>query len=284
MLLAELLADACPPEKLAVAHFDHALRTDSAADADFCQKWAEKKGIRCFVERWTEPAPSEDKARQARRAFLFAIRERLKADAIALGTHADDQAETVFFRFLRGSGPLGLAGIKRFDRKTRLFRPLLGLTKAEIMAMLADRGADFCQDSTNSDLRFARNFIRHKVFPLLDERFPGFRRRLCAQTDIFRQTAQHLRQSARNFLKLYPPQAGSDERMIDRVAFVALPAVIKAEVLRLLVAPRVPDAAETKRLCAFIAGARSGKRARLAGCAFTVFTRVIVVTPDAEAR
>lgn len=279
MLLAEWLAEWYPAEQLAVAHFDHGLREDSAADADFCRAWAEEKHIRFFGERWQTPLASEEKAREARRAFLFRIRDELQADAIALGSHADDQAETVFFRFLRGSGPAGLGGMRRFDRTTRLFRPLLGMSKAEILAALAARQVPFREDSTNTDLRYARNFLRHAVFPLLDERFPNFRQRLCAQAEVFRQTARFLRGSARDFLKQYPPHTATSIRTIDRTAFRALPAAIRAEVFRQLTTPRVPDAATTRRLVAFAVGARSGKRMHLFGITISVYTDTIVITP-----
>ena len=87
-----------------------------------------------------------------------------KADRVALGHTRDDQAETVLFRFLRGAGLAGLAGIYPVTADGYI-RPLIDITRAEVEAFLRARGITWREDSTNLDLGFARNRIRHALAP-----------------------------------------------------------------------------------------------------------------------
>src|SRR5690606_8586295 len=109
------------------AHFDHAMRSDSGADAlwvsGLCRAW----GVPLAAARAEDPPRSEAAARELRYAFLHAAAERFAADALATAHHADDQAETVLFRLARGTGLAGLAGIPA--RRGIIARPLLAFTR-----------------------------------------------------------------------------------------------------------------------------------------------------------
>ena len=132
--------------RLHVAHLDHALRPNSAADGRFVASEAQRRGLPCSVERrdvgayaLSEGLSLEEAGRRQRYAFLDRIADRTGAEFIALGHHADDQAETVILRLLRGSGATGLGGME-IVRAGRYLRPLLRVWRAEIEKYVRQRG------------------------------------------------------------------------------------------------------------------------------------------------
>ena len=274
--LAEQLALLLPKEDLTVAHFDHRLRAESGEDATFCRAWAEKQGIDYVQEEWAHPRHSEGEARTARLAFLQRVAAEQSADAIALGTHGDDEAETMMFRFVRGSGIAGLSGIRPFDAQTRLLRPLLGLTKAEILKHLHQHDIAYRLDATNTENGYARNYLRNRVFPLLEAKFPGCALRLRRQAQVFRLADDYLQQQAADFLRTQKqPQSG--EVRIERKAFAALAPIVQLEVLRRAVAPQAPDLEVMLELQAFLEQAAPGKYKVIGDVEFAVYSEYCFV-------
>jgi len=117
-----------------------------------------------------------------RYGFFARVARRYDASAIALGHHADDQAETVLMRLLRGSGTTGLCAMSP-KSGTNLVRPLLAVTRREIDAYLHGRGLSHRHDSTNADTGFLRNRVRHDLIPYLETYNPGVRNRLVAMAE-----------------------------------------------------------------------------------------------------
>ena len=182
------------PLRLIAAHLNHGLRgAESDADEDFCRNMAERYGIR-FESRQVNVAERADRqglnleeaGRQARIDFFREIRVTFGARCVALGHHADDQAETVLMRLLRGSGMTGLAGMhyaNDFDH----IRPLLAITRAEIEHHLTARNLPWREDASNRDTTFLRNRIRHELLPLLEQYNSAIRDRLAATAAIIDQ-------------------------------------------------------------------------------------------------
>ena len=159
--------------RLHVAHLDHALRPDSAADSRFVADEAKRRELSYSVERRdvrayarTEGLSLEEAGRRQRYAFLDQVADRVGAEFIALGHHADDQAETVVLRLLRGSGATGLGGME-IVREGRYLRPLLRVRRAEIEKYARQRGLCYREDPSNRDRRFLRNRVRGELMPLL---------------------------------------------------------------------------------------------------------------------
>ncbi len=160
-----------------VAHLDHQTRGgDSAEDAAFVRRLAEEHGVPCHVE--SRPVESEARdagqsfethARAVRYAFLVWTAFEQRCAAIATGHHADDQAETILMRLLRGTTPNGLAGIPpvRMEEGVRIIRPLIECTRGEIVRHVEQGGLAYRTDATNADTQFTRNRIRHELLPLL---------------------------------------------------------------------------------------------------------------------
>jgi tRNA(Ile)-lysidine synthase len=153
-----------------VAHFNHKLRGDpSDEDERFVAALAARLELPFYRDegRIGEIAGNlEQEGRRARRDFFARLVREGKGDHVALGHTRDDQAETVLFRIVRGSGLTGLAGIHP-NTDDNFIRPLIQVTRAEIETYLNDRGIVWREDLTNGDLGFARNRIRRELLPQL---------------------------------------------------------------------------------------------------------------------
>ena len=155
---------------VAIAHLNHQLRgADSDEDQRFVAAMARESGLDfCGGLANIRGGNLEQTARRARREFFHDLIRRGLADRIALGHTRDDQAETVLFRILRGSGLAGLAGILPVTAEG-LIRPLLGVTRGDVETFLRERGIPWRDDASNRDSRFARNRIRHELLPRLKQ-------------------------------------------------------------------------------------------------------------------
>jgi tRNA(Ile)-lysidine synthase len=157
--------------RLLVLHLDHGLRgEESRADAEFVRRMAAESGLPCDVRAEDVAARGgnlEQAAREARREFYLELLRAGRVDRVATGHTMDDQAETVLFRFLRGSGTAGLAGMRALTPEG-IARPLLELRRAEIRDWLSGRGIAWREDSSNGERRFARNRIRLDLLPALE--------------------------------------------------------------------------------------------------------------------
>jgi len=164
--------------KLTAAHFNHRLRGDeSDGDQQFVTQLCQKLGLLCAVGSSTPLALEsggdglEAAARDARYAFLQATAEQLGARYVVTAHTADDQAETVLQRVLRGTGLSGLAGIPRartLGPAVTLLRPLLEIRRGQILDYLRMIEQPWREDSTNAELHFQRNRIRNELVPLLE--------------------------------------------------------------------------------------------------------------------
>jgi tRNA(Ile)-lysidine synthase len=156
---------------LHVLHLDHGLRgEESDDDMRFVESLAASLDLPCEVGRTRfagRPGNLEEAARLARLDFFADARRRLSLDRVATGHTADDQAETVLFRLLRGSGPGGLAGILPVTAEG-LIRPLLDLRRSDIEDWLRAQGLAWREDSSNRCAEFTRNRIRHTLLPELE--------------------------------------------------------------------------------------------------------------------
>lgn len=159
---------------VAVLHVNHQLR-GAASDEDeaFVHELAIEKRIP-FHAAALPPAPGniEQEGRRLRYEFFAEAIGNGVCSHVATGHTLDDQAETVLFRFLRGSGAAGLSGI-RPETESGLIRPLLGLRRAAIREWLTERGIAWREDASNEDTSFRRNHIRRDVLPVLTEINPS---------------------------------------------------------------------------------------------------------------
>ena len=171
--------------RVVCAHIVHGIRPDEEGEADAAHVRSLCKTFSVPLEMLAVPRGAvsdraratgkgvEDAARSFRHAFLRETADKLGARRILLGHTADDLLETVLIRLLRGSGPAGLAAMP--ESNGRILRPILRLSRADVVAYLNALGLSYKEDSTNSDLRYARNRIRARLVPLLDAEFPSWK-------------------------------------------------------------------------------------------------------------
>jgi tRNA(Ile)-lysidine synthase len=170
--LLDVLCELCPQfgaSVAGVAHLNHKLR-GHASDED--ERFVAAMSLRYELPFYREEANLsgqgnlEEAARQARRNFFSGLIREGSGNRVATGHTLDDQAETVLFRLLRGTGPGGIVGILPVTDEG-LIRPLLGVTRVEVEEYLKSRAIDWRQDATNLDPRFSRNRIRNELLPQL---------------------------------------------------------------------------------------------------------------------
>jgi len=152
--------------RIVAAHFDHGVRSDSRREARMVAERARAMGVDVRVGRAEESAGTgHDELRRRRYRFLRRTAGEVGSDRIATGHQADDQAETVVFRLLRGTGLRGLRGIP--ERRDGIVRPLLRFREEELLEHLERRGLRWSRDPANRDPSYARSRIRHELLPAL---------------------------------------------------------------------------------------------------------------------
>ena len=173
--LARLRDDGRLPGPLRACHVDHGVRPDSRQNAQHVVDLCDRLDVPITVHRlqFETERPGEDALRQGRYEALQEVARTHGAGMLVTAHHADDNLETVLFRMLRGTGPRGLAGIPesrwlgRGDHSLLLVRPLLRTRRTTLAAVLQSLGAAAYEDTTNHDLSYARNRIRHETMPQL---------------------------------------------------------------------------------------------------------------------
>ena len=224
--LLHLVAPLCQREGIAVVvlNFDHAIPGEhSDADAEFVRGEAARLGLTFFGERAETITPGgglslEMAARRARQAFFRRATARFGLDAIATGHQADDVAETLLLRLLRGAGTAGLAGLRPRSvlpspdgtdgRPLVLVRPLLAFRREELRAWLRERNLAWCEDPSNANESIPRNEVRRSILPALARRGGGLDEtilQLAQSADILREEDAFLDGLARDWLSALPP-------------------------------------------------------------------------------
>ncbi|MBI4062029.1 MAG: tRNA lysidine(34) synthetase TilS [Elusimicrobia bacterium] len=174
---------------VALVHVHHGLRGRAAdGDARFVKALGDRLGLPVSVVRAPVRALAakrglglEEAGRKARYRALGARARHGRFTAVATGHQLDDQAETVLLHLLRGTSLEGLGGIaprRELIPGVELIRPLLPLTRAEVLLYLKMHGLDWREDASNRDPKFTRNWVRREVLPLLEKRAPGVKERL----------------------------------------------------------------------------------------------------------
>ena len=192
--LARLLAEEAEG-RVEIAHVDHGLRPGSGEDARFVEALAAELGapfhvVRLAPEMFRPGLSLQAEARRLRRAFFESVLERRGLPAAALAHHADDQAETVLLKCLRGAGPRGAAGMREWDPPYA--RPLLGVPRSRLAEEAARRGWAHREDPSNRSPRFQRNRVRHELLPAAEAIFGNAARALCRFAAILREDEELL--------------------------------------------------------------------------------------------
>jgi len=190
VLLHALLAAGFKPK---VIHVHHGLSHHADQWAAFCEQLCKEIGASFVCVRVRVSSEGKGIEDAARRARYQAFAQHMSVgDALLSAHHLDDQAETVLLRLMRGSGPKGLAAMstRRALEIGELWRPLLSVPRGELERYAQEHDLHWVEDESNRDEGIERNYLRHKVMPLLAERWPGFGERwqqsasLCGDLEV----------------------------------------------------------------------------------------------------
>ena len=263
---------------LFVAHINHQLRDGEAVrDARFVESWADRLGLAFhkvdvdvrFLKR-RGGMSSQEAARQLRYGALLSLRDSLAATHVATGHTADDQAETVLLRLLRGAGSTGLAGIAA--KRTPFIRPLLGVHRDSIHSYLRSTGISWVEDSSNTSRAYLRNRVRLDLMPVLGQYRPGIAQRLRRTADMLRADNDELEEQTRVLAqRAVARRVGRSMFAILRPPFAAAPLALQRRLLRETI-DRLPPSEhaggfqDIEALVRFAVGSgRVGQRLTLAG-------------------
>ena len=218
--LAALLARADLQREITCIHVDHGLDPGSPERALSAGKVAAGLGLDCKVEKVVVEAGQgmEAGARKARYAVLADHLE--SGDVLLTAHHADDQAETVLMRLIRGSGPAGLAGIPRMRRFANgwLARPLLSWSRADIRTWLEQQKLEWIEDPANRDPAVDRNYITHEVMPAIQRRWPGAVESICRSARLSAGATSVLAEaSLANFMRFSVSSQRLQRDSLDRL-------------------------------------------------------------------
>ena len=226
--------------EISIGHVNHGLRgTESDEDAAFVEQLGDQFGVPVSIHKVNLKKQDAKRSRQSLQAYareiryqaLEAILQGHEATKIVTGHTADDQAETVLMWMLRGSGTGGLSGIPP-KRGARIVRPLLDISRSDIVAYLKERQLTYRMDSSNSRPVYLRNRLRKDLMPQLKVHAPGIVNILSRQAEVIREDHVYLEQVAvEAFQGMCVTQ---DERTIqlNTLALLALPLAIRRRVVR----------------------------------------------------
>ncbi|MCM1539921.1 MAG: tRNA lysidine(34) synthetase TilS [Blautia sp.] len=191
------------PFQLSTVHVNHGIRPDAGKDAEYVEELCREQGIPFYLveadvkgcaER--EKCSKEDAGRRIRYEAFHRIAEETGADRVAVAHNCNDRAETMLFHLFRGSGLKGLCGIRPVRRE--IIRPLLCLERREIEDYLTAGRIPWRTDSTNETDDYARNRIRHHIFPYVEQEIArGCAARMAQTADILAETEEYMEQQAR---------------------------------------------------------------------------------------
>lgn len=235
--------------KIGVAIVDHCIRPESKDEVLWLQHQVEELGLPFYSASFDVPRLSKEYkkseetiGRQVRYQWLNEIAQSEGYDYIAVAHHKDDQAESILAHLIRGTGLKGLTGMAVVSNEydVPVIRPLLDVTKAELLAYLADKELTYCIDSTNDDVRYQRNRIRHRIIPELEAINPAVVDAIVRLGSSVNEDVMVISDlTARTFDKLV--SIGKDEVSISRRALRQEPLAIQRRLWQRLVSTIDPE-------------------------------------------
>lgn len=231
-VLLELLAElrSSIGFNLSAMHVHHGLSPNADNWAKFCSDICAALNVPIEMVHVSVAKDSglglEASARSARYKALL----NADTDYILLAHHQDDQAETLLLQLLRGAGAKGLSGMARQDESRRLLRPLLDVSRAELLAFAEQRRLQWITDESNNDVSYDRNYCRHEIFPVLKKRFPAAKQTLARSASHLAEAAMLLDELAQ--IDLARGQKQQSQKQLDLRVLADLPEARARNLLR----------------------------------------------------
>jgi tRNA(Ile)-lysidine synthase len=195
-VLLHLLLSQNLPVSISAIHINHQISPNADAWQQHCEAFCQLNGIQCISEKVrveNQGNGIEDAAREAR--YQVFAKYLSAGDLLFTAHHADDQAETLLLRLLRGTGVKGLSGIaaNRAFGDAMIYRPLLSFTRDDLLVYAKEHKLDWIEDESNQSEKYDRNYLRLQVMPVLQQRWPGLQNKwqqtalLCAENNLLLQ-------------------------------------------------------------------------------------------------
>lgn len=223
-------ADPAPRGFVIAAHFNHQIRgRESEEDQSFVESLANQCGAATAIGRSTGSETDESSLRRQRLEFLQQTAQQSGARYVALAHSADDNAETILHHLMRGTGPLGLAGIRSsrpLGADLVLIRPFLSVGRGPIRQALGSIGQSWREDSSNLNTEYRRNWIRHQLMPLIESQYAGASDAIARAGQSQRQWCEVLERLAGQWLDEH--WSGRDPVRLRRDASSETPVLVAA--------------------------------------------------------
>ena len=225
--------------EIMAANMDHGLRgKESEKDSAFVKALAGSMGLVCAHKKVNcktggkKGISTEECAREKRYTFLREAAVKYDYNVIATGHTMDDQAETVLMRMIYGASSAGLSGIPpvRQDNGFRIIRPLIRTERKNVLGFLRQTGLEHVEDSTNTDMKFLRNRLRHEMLPYLEEYNPKIKRTLVNLADTLREDLGFLNEEKKKVLAKCP--GGGDLVRIKIAEMILYPKTLRKEIFK----------------------------------------------------
>lgn len=254
-------------DTLIIAHVDHGIRDDSARDAEFVRNLAASYGHKFeVIQLGLGGNASEEAARIARYDWLDTLRERYGASAVVTAHHQDDIIETIILNISRGTGWKGLCSLRSTSER---YRPLLDMSRQEIVEYAINHELKWREDSTNDDLRYARNYTRHGIAARLPM---VVRQHLLALYDDQLRLASEIETEVQATIPVVTTDQG-----YSRYALIMMPREVFDECIMAIVGQRL-ERKILSQLRHFVCTARVHKQYAWSGRRFTVDKRYLIVS------
>ena len=259
VVLLHLLAALVPRHswQLTALHVHHGISGHADEWASFCEELCARCDIPLRIERVDISPLRKMGVEAAARELRHAALARRRVDFVALAHHRDDQAETLLLQLLRGAGVRGasaMAPVRPRCGKPALLRPLFDVTRAELLDYAARQALQWVDDESNADDGHPRNFLRHRMLPVLEKRFPAYRETLARSARHFAEASELLDQLAQQDM-----QGALRDGGLDVARLQSLDALRGKNLLRYFIARHsamLPESARLQEMLRQLCGAR----------------------------
>lgn len=250
-----------------VAHCNFRLRGDeSDGDEQFVREMCEKMYIPCFVNTFDTHKFADETglsiqmaARKLRYDWFYELAEKESCSYIALAHNSDDQVETAILNFVRGTGIRGVSGMKPLAGK--LFRPLIEVSRADIVQISTEDNIPFHNDSTNATTKYARNKVRHLVIPLLEEINVAAKENILKSVSYFAETERIMNDYVRRAKEA--AMSSSNGLLRIDVAIIMQTAAPSTVLFEMLIGEGVPKPLASESVC--LLEAQTGRKCEMDG-------------------
>ncbi|MBQ8163627.1 MAG: tRNA lysidine(34) synthetase TilS [Clostridia bacterium] len=220
-------------KRLRAVHINHMIRGDEAdRDEEFCKRTCEKYGVEFVSYKIDIPTLAKQSAKgieltaREERYRIFDMELKNGFDSVLTAHNANDNTESVIFNLSRGSGSNGMCGINP-NLNEKIYRPLIYVTKEEIISYCLANNIEYVTDSTNSDTEYTRNYIRHIIVPALEKLNPSLNLAVSRLSSSVRADSEFIDICAKDFIS-----ASVKDKKIDTSEFTRLHRAVATRVLK----------------------------------------------------